>query len=177
MGARRYTEISTVVFEEGEIAIEIGAERGEGSTHYLSVFCDLHGVPFYSIDVVKRTPSTIVMDGAEWLEQNKDPIKFAYLDNYDYIYRHLLGTEHLKRQKEEYKALGMELTNKASQEAHLQQSQLIHEKAPIGAVIVLDDTWFKAKYRGKGGTAVPWLVEHGWEPSKHAQCVVLRRMK
>ncbi|KKS77897.1 MAG: hypothetical protein UV74_C0002G0025 [Candidatus Woesebacteria bacterium GW2011_GWB1_43_14] len=121
MVAQGYTIINNIDFEPGEVVIEIGSERGEGST--------------------------------------------GYLDNFDWTYE---GTENIPRVRRcvaKYKELGVDLNNTDSQKAHLQQSVLVSDYVAKNGVILFDDTWQPSEgvFSGKGGTAVPWLLSHGFE--------------
>lgn len=163
MGARAYHKIEHVTFNAGEIAVEIGAERGEGSTAYLTEYCAERGIPFYSVDIAPQLPQTIKMDGAEWLRNNKETIKFAYLDNFDYIFDEIANEPWLLDQVKQYADMGIDMNNDNSKAAHLEQAQLVHRNSTAGTVILIDDTWLQGGYNGKGGTAVPWLLDNGWE--------------
>lgn len=80
------------------VIVEIGSERGEGSTAYFSKLAQSYGVPFHTVDILdhaqqKVADSTInwhVCDGATWC-RNEYPkinkkISVLYLDNFDLVY-------------------------------------------------------------------------------------------
>jgi len=92
-------------------------------------------------------------------------VKFAYLDNFDWAWESW-GENHptAEHLKSIYANLGLELSNANSQKAHLEQAQLVEQHAAPGCVVLLDDTWGRpnGSWAGKGGTAVPWLLENGY---------------
>ena len=146
---------------DGELAIEIGSDRGEGSTQWLREYCINNGIEFVSIDIDPLLDYVVKMDGLEWLKQNKKPIKFAYLDNADYIYDHLKGTEHLKEQAERYEKLGIELSNTASKRTHAEQVKRVIRNSSVGTVIAIDDTWMSDRAEGTG--ALAHILLKKWE--------------
>lgn len=160
MGARAYNLINLCQFKKGETAIEIGSERGEGSTEYLKEYCTDRNIPFYSVDIDPQVEGVIKSDGADWLRSFNNPIKYAYLDNFDYIFKDVEKEWWIKDQVEHYKKLGVEMTNENSEKAHLEQARLIHDLSVYNALIVIDDTW--GSYEGKGARAVPFLLKNGW---------------
>jgi hypothetical protein len=113
--------------------VEIGADRGEGSTGVLWAFCRQRGIPFYSVDfdpaVAKQAHDRSgahvwVMRGEDFLVNafpRDQRIRFAYLDNFDWIPR-LQGAEDLdfvREQIDRYAALDVAMTNEACQLAHI----------------------------------------------------------
>lgn len=184
MGARAYKLIERANLKETHIVVEVGADRGEGSTPYLRSYCKERGIDFISIDIdPERTEADVIGDGLLWLGTNDRKIDFAYLDNYDYIYEEIQGQPWVVDQVNRYRELGLKLHNEASKKAHLNQTLLIHRWSVLGSLIVFDDTWAdRAGYHGKGGYAVPWLLQHGWRVElaygeKWDGFFALRRMK
>lgn len=161
MGARAYVAVDDVTFRPGEVAVEIGSERGEGSTAYIR-----DAMPrFYSVDIDPAEPAGVIrMDGAKFLTALDRPIKFAYLDSFDWIPAGLEDEPWIHEQVRDYAARGVTMSNVNCQAAHLEQARMVAAKAAPGCVIVIDDTFSTAGgFSGKGGTAVPWLLAHGYE--------------
>jgi hypothetical protein len=179
MGATAYRLIEQIRFLPGECVVELGSERGEGSTYYFVEHCGSHGIPFYTIDPDKNeayaTAAQIApnqaycMTGERFLAEVFPTfdlkIKFAYLDNFDWAWESW-GDNHpsFEYLKSIYSNFGLEFSNRNSQKAHLEQAQLVDRHAAPGCVILIDDTWGRpdGAWSGKGGTAVPWLLGHGY---------------
>ncbi len=175
---RSIVQCATVL--QGSV-VEIGSERGEGSTAFLSNVCKQLGLKFYSVDFeqeaylkAKGTPNTIAVQstGEEFLKNfpKNEKICYAYLDNYDWDYVDnydwdVMGPEHTKKQKKRYELYGLTLSNKNSQKAHLDQTILISQLAADKCIISFDDTFYDDELKcvsGKGGTAHDWLTGEGW---------------
>jgi hypothetical protein len=183
MGARAYNLINEVIehYKEG-IVLEIGMERGEGSTTFFNHFCQIKGIEFYSVDfdpntfqIVKEMKLDwtvpICMSGEkflfEYFPELKKKIFFAYLDNFDYIFPHIRGHEQIIKQQSRYKEFGFEMdeNNHNSHRAHLIQAFLIDlDFAAEPCYFLLDDTWRKGDvWYGKGATAVPYLLSRNYK--------------
>lgn len=166
MGARAYTRLAAYADRIHGAIVEIGAERGEGSTSFLSALARQLDTTFYSVDIA-RDP--FWMTGEQFLEHAYpsygEQIGLAYLDNFDWTYEGIKGMDWYPQQVAEYAALGLELTNENSQAAHLKQAQLIAQHASPDCLILFDDTWpvFGEFWDGKGGTAVLWLLDNGFQ--------------
>jgi len=162
MGARQYTIARDIQFKSGEVAVEIGAERGEGSTEYLR-----QTVPkLYSIDVMPTIEGVIKAKGEDWLTDfpKGEKIKFAYLDNFDYIPPGYENQGWIHAQQRDYATIGLEMNNGNSMATHLAQAKLVEANAAPFCEILIDDTFMEnGSYSGKGGTAVPWLLDNGYE--------------
>lgn len=171
MGEQRYDLIDN--FDLVGSVIEIGTDRGEGSTAYLLESCKKSGNKFYTIDFDIDTPSfpeanQHQMTGEEFFDNHfptDEKICFAYLDGFDWIYESEDGyippwiPEQIKR----YKTYGLEMNNKNSQLSHLVITKNVVKYAAEKCVIVFDDTFHTgSRYTGKGGTACPWLLEQKW---------------
>jgi hypothetical protein len=163
MGARAYVLIDEFEPLDGDSVVEIGSERGEGSTAYFRKYCEDKHLPFYSVDVDPLIENVIKSDGAEWLEAFEGTIGFAYLDNFDYIFEHIAGKEWVQRQIENYAKRGVTMNNENSERAHLEQAKHIARLSRIGTVVIFDDTWFDNGYHGKGAKAVPYLLGKGFQ--------------
>lgn len=164
MGARAFNLVGDMEFSDGDCVVEIGAERGEGSSKYLQGFCEDRGIPFFSVDIKPTRLGTLRMDGETFLKYFLGNIQFAYLDNYDYIFPGTKDAPWIKDQEAVYGSMGYELNNKESEEAHLVQAKMISRMAKIGSRILIDDTYRKGdEITGKGATAVPYLLNSGYK--------------
>lgn len=162
MGARAYTLIEDMKFRDGDCVVEIGAERGEGSTRYLQKFCKSKGIPFFSIDIKPTRLGTLRMSGEVFLKHFTANVRFAYLDNYDYIFPGVENAPWIKAQQRQYKRYGYNMNNDNSKQAHLDQALMICDMSDKGSRILLDDTYFDGEITGKGGWAVPTLLGLGY---------------
>lgn len=175
MGARAYTKIKDIGPMNG-VVIEIGSERGEGSTKFLSNFCLKNNLDFYSIDFEKEAyDRASIIEGVKAYNTTGEiflrvifpkfnhMISFAYLDGFDFI---LPGMREqiVRNQRKVYSSYGFNLSNNNSMKSHLLISELILQYASDKCYIIIDDTWFNGKnYKGKGGLAVPFLLENDFK--------------
>lgn len=160
--------------------LEVGSDRFEGSTAHFASICKELGVPFYSVDCepgaherAKSVPGTnaFLATGEAFLETEWPKINqstgsrfsFVFLDNFDFLIKSFKW-EWEGQTRQTYQNLGLELNNENSQKAHLAQAQLVQPWLEQDAIIGFDDTWQKpdGTFDGKGGTAVPWLLEQGY---------------
>ena len=181
MGASKYTLIEKVMpYYKGGVVLEIGMERGEGSTTYFNNFCKENNLDFYSVDFDpnQRTlllhldwATLITMTGEDFLlnhfKAKNQKVFFAYLDNFDYIFDHIKGHPQVTDQQVRYKAfnLDMDENNHNSHKAHLLQTVLIDvDFAAESCFFLFDDTWTaNEQWHGKGAMAVPYLLSRGYQ--------------
>lgn len=166
--------------------VEIGVDRGEGSTRFFADLCLDRGVDFYGVDVdadqINRAADNLKVDnrlpdhiklvharGEQFLE-HLDPnvkVSLAYLDNFDWDYW-LGGAEEsfVAGQKQRYRDLmNIEMTNLSSQQTHLLQAILLMRRMTENSIIVCDDTWYhphEGVFIGKCSAAVPFLLLQGY---------------
>lgn len=157
--------------------LEIGCWNiggGGGSTRFLSEFAAEKGLKFFSVDYNRehieknRSLKNVIfhnMMGEEFLATNQSKFGFVYLDNFDWTYKVIEGSQLQHRQLREYSQYDLELNNINSQKAHRTQSELLLKFVNASCVIVFDDTWcfLDGTFAGKGGTAVPFLIENGFK--------------
>lgn len=173
-----------LTYSSDDIIVEIGSERGEGSTKYLSDIAEQKGIDFYSIDVdaavINRVPDSkvkfeIVTSGHQWCKDilptiNKK-IKILYLDNFDWIYAGKENSLQVKQQIDEYALRGVEMNNDASAEEHRLQLYYAMPFLSDECLVIMDDTFYdinkKEKghspqdcYSGKCGTCISMLIEN-----------------
>lgn len=195
MGARKYTFAEKVIDilpenRDNLCIIEIGSERGEGSTTYFVNFAKEHHISFYTVDfdpIQSENAATICrsvelpvnveaksfcMKGEDFLANvfpslNKR-IVFLYLDNFDFIYDHIIGYQFVNDQICRYNELGTLMNNDVCKEVHLLQATLALPVMSTNSYILCDDTFRKNdKYDGKCGAAVPFLLQNGWDIVEH----------
>jgi hypothetical protein len=168
--------------------IEIGSERGEGSTLFLSNYCVKNNISFYTVDIddnsyndankicnniqIKNNQEiqAFHMTGESFLSnifpsKNKK-ILFMYLDNFDYIYDAIVEADFVKKQIEDYKNKGFEMNNENSKQAHLMQMKLAYPYMNNKSYVLFDDTYKRhnsSNWDGKGGYAVEFLFEKNWK--------------
>jgi len=170
VGSTGFNLVEHADLAHGGCILEIGSDRGEGSTLVLLAAARRHGVPFFSIDVKPDVsekaaviPGVAAVCGrgedvlADWGDRPEP--RFCWMDGYDWPY----SFADWAWQVAEYAQRGDPLTCEASQESHLAQAVLVHRLTSPGAIAVFDDTWATPSgWSGKGGTAVPWLTGAGW---------------
>ena len=168
--------------------IEIGLDRGEGSTGWFVDQCKKRKVNFVGIDMnpdqvnrskeslkgtAKTLPNHVTLvegKGEEWLLKNQKDVKisFAYLDNFDWDYW-LGGQEEtfVAAIKETYQELlDLPMTNINSQLTHLLQTIHLLPMLSKNCIVVCDDTWYhptEGIFIGKCSTAINLLLLHGFK--------------
>lgn len=88
---------------------------------------------------------------------------FAWLDGHDWPYDHHVGEPWLEAQRARYLARGQDYSKQASQASHLTIAELLAPWVAAGGAVAFDDTWIDGdRWDGKGGTAVPYLLNQGF---------------
>jgi hypothetical protein len=182
MGARSHHYIlKHLDVLEGSI-IEIGCGRGEGSTDfYAGLVVGITKFKHHAVDfdiqpyTVAKTyadqiPNSFAynMTGEEFLQtvfpQLQEKICYAYLDNFDFDYSPENPMPWIAEQKKRYAEYNLTMNNQNSKLAHLNQTKALLPFCADKCIIHLDDTWYTGvEWEGKGGTAVPYLLEHKWQ--------------
>lgn len=161
--------------------LEIGSDRGEGSTPILAQIALDYDKVLYSVDIdediiadnkVKYSDYPVKffhLSGEEFLDQNKD-LKFSLvcLDNFDWDWEPLKKYDNVQNQILYYKEKhNLEMNNLNSQKAHLLQSIKLTNLLSDQCIIVCDDTWFVEEqgiYYGKCSAAIPYLINLNFVP-------------
>jgi len=152
-----------------EVILEVGAERTEGSTTFLAGL----GVLVVVVDVdeaaLARVGNLLNVQTLHGLAEQvlvgwQTPIRFAWLDGHDWPYDGR-PEGHWDQQRAEYHARGQEYSKRASQASHGRIAELVAPAVAPGGVVAFDDTWRVAPstWDGKGGLAVPYLLDLGFE--------------
>ncbi len=163
--------------EKGKTVIEVGSTRDIGSTHYLADICTKNGMNLITIDPTESSYKSALdvlnkfnnpnlravnQTGEDYLRTyTENDICLAYLDGFDIV------TEHPHKQStiDAYKSVGIDLLkdgNRISAQVHLDATKSIYKNINKKAVLCFDDTWLENReWKGKGATAVPYLLKLG----------------
>jgi len=160
---------------DNDIILEIGSERGEGSTAFFDHYASQFEIPFYSVDVsdfaknnlthLKNT-NFVIDTGSSWTSKilpilNKK-IKILYLDNYDWTNP---GMEQ-ERIKDLYLENNIVWSNMGSQVEHLSQMINCIPYMSDQSIVICDDTPIvdhHQTYTGKCGAVIPYLLINKYE--------------
>lgn len=186
---------------EQDIIIEIGSDREAGSTKVLAQLAKNNAVQFITVDVDKQTtqraekiiheidPSFQAINdfGEKFLSSFDKPVKLIYLDAFD-----LPGDWHSPEVIDNYNQRNTELTLENCYKMHLDCVKKIHSRMPVGSFICFDDVnpvdpdgniLFKKvsgshmQWSGKGKTAIPFLLENGFQVIDNIRASILLRKK
>ena len=166
MGARAYRLLAEHEPDPGAV-VEVGSERGEGSTAWLDAWARSHRCRFYSADIDPDTHerARAITDGARLcpgatLIRRLALVSVAYLDGFDWTPDdpHFPIDGYIAR----YAELGYQLTNHNAQAAMLDEAYEVVARASPNCLVICDDTWRTGSgWDGKGGRAVPYLLGYG----------------
>jgi len=175
--------------------VEIGVDRGEGSTRFFADLAQQRGTHFYGVDadpdqIARATANLsagsslpdhitlVAAKGEDFLSNwnNTKPgekISLAYLDNFDWDY--WLGQQEepfVPIQKQHYREkMKVEMLNLNSQLTHLAQAMRILPLMADNSVIVCDDTWYHPNegiFIGKCSAVIPLLLVSGYALLHHS---------
>lgn len=169
---------------KGCICVEIGSTRenipGQGSTAEIAQECMAQGIHFITVDMdpenteaAKNTLIKISQDfeaindkGEDFLRGFQNKINFLYLDAFDIDHG-----KHSDKRKSRYREyLGLDISNEACYQMHLDCAKEAVRLMDVGGVIVFDDAWREGDgWGGKGHTAMPFLLKHGFEVVQETQ--------
>lgn len=159
------------------VFVEIGSDRGEGSTQWLDALAADYKTKLITVDISSKArshwegklPNTefVVQPGSDWADDfyvDGQGIAVLYLDNFDYIWDINDVRPAIKMQMAEYADQGIAMTNQACQTEHLKQLMLLYPCLTTGAVVAFDDTYcYNDCWIGKCGPAVVYLLACGWK--------------
>lgn len=173
--------------DEGDV-IEIGVDRGEGSTAFFIDIATQKGVNFVGVDAhpeqIENITKALEQDGKlpdnveivhekgevylhSILQQGRK-FSIVYLDNFDWDYWKGNGPDEgfVPGQRQMYQdVMNVEMSNMNSQLTHLIQAMNISSMLTPRAVVVCDDTWFEPRegiFIGKCSAALPFLLACGF---------------
>ena len=157
----------------GALMVEVGSERGHGSTLALAELCKANGFNFVTVDVdaaISADAGKIVRGvspgfeavcdyGEKFLETTDRTVHIAYLDAFDFYHPH-----HPEDRKAAYASRGTEITDDNAAAMHLACAKALKRCSPIGGYVCFDDILTDGpEWKGKGRDAIPWLMENGFE--------------
>lgn len=163
--------------------LEIGSDRGEGSTGVLASIAVSNNKILHSVDmnakIISRNSNKYKEQpvifyntkGEDFLDQHSH-LKFSIvlLDNFDWNWAPLEATEdYILEQMKEYETIyNLTMTNINSQQAHLVQALKLTNMLAKQCVVVCDDTFINRQgtYDGKCGAAIPYLLTLGFVAHK-----------
>ena len=187
---------------EKDIIIEIGSDREAGSTKILAQMAKTNAALFITVDVdeaTSRRAETIVKEidpffeavndyGEKFLADFSKPVKLIYLDAFD-----LPGDWHSEEVLENYNEREIDLTLENCYKMHYDSAKAIAANIPEGGFFCFDDVnpvdqkgnllfirvdRSHMEWSGKGKTAIPFLLENGFEVIDNIRaCVLLRKVK
>jgi hypothetical protein len=161
----------------GKLLVEIGTTRedvpGLGSTKILGELCRKYGMRMITVDMDEENTdrarrqmagsenmfSAVCSKGEDFLQNFSDKIDFIYLDAFDFEH-----PNHSDKRKSKYElVLGTTINNAACHKMHLDCAvEIIRLRTPL-TTIVFDDVWQEAGvWKGKGETAMPYLLLNGF---------------
>lgn len=170
------------------ILVEIGSDRGEGSTQWLDTLAAEYRKKLITVDVVSKAQSRwqqhlhhtefVINDGATWAKEfahSACDIDLLYLDNFDYIWDISEVRPAIKMQMQEYSDRGIAMTNQQCQVQHLAQLLALYPLLAPNAMVMFDDTYcYNDCWIGKCGPAVVYLMARGWHVvSQSLDCGVI----
>lgn len=180
VGTTGYTLARDLTYPDHAVLLEVGIERDTanhvgGSTTFLSRV----GPPLHVIDVDPRQVDwagelgnvTAHLGLAEDVLRSWTlPLGCCWLDGHDWPYEHAPpGT--WDAQEREYRARGQDYSRAASRASHLRVAELVEPHVVAGGLVIFDDTWALPSvldptpgpgWSGKGGAAVPYLLDRGF---------------
>lgn len=183
MGRQPYKMLETfsnLKVNQNNIVLEIGSERGEGSSLFLYNWATKNNIDFFSIDVLDSAKKEFVNFNANFIVASaghiwcKDElpklrklIKILYLDNFDWTDVNNLKYDWLHELINSYKERGVIMNNQNSQEEHRLQALYCIPFMDEQSIVFFDDTWKShitpSGYDGKSGTAIPLFIEAGYK--------------
>lgn len=179
--------------ERAYTLVEVGTTRedipGQGSTLLLAELCQKIGVEFITVDMDPNNSllakslfasrginaQAVNQKGEDFLRDFQGNLDFAFLDAYDFDH----GMHSDLRQARYKKYLGAAIDEQECHKMHLDCAKSIVEKLSKDGVICIDDTWTdeKGNWAAKGTTAVPFLLNNGFEILDARNRAVLMKRK
>jgi hypothetical protein len=177
VGFKPYTELENInlTVDQNNVVVEIGSEQGEGSSVWLYNWAKQHNIEFYSVDVEhsKRERTypeinwVVTSSGSDWCKNvlpglNKK-IKVLYLDNFDWTWEPENIPGWMQGQIDSYAQRGVTMNNQNCQEEHRLQVEYCLPYLDEQSVVIMDDTFYYDYWDGKCATAIPLLLQNGFE--------------
>ena len=172
--------------DSSNCVVEIGSERGEGSTAYLRDWAAGRGMDFHTVDVTDTAQTHFANDpafggvgrinfhtvdaGHAWCRDTLPGlgrrIAVLYLDNFDWIWAGSEDKPGDQEQIADYARRGVVMNNENSQEEHRLQTLYCLPCMAAQSIIIIDDTFPDRRsptgWSGKCGTAMPLILAAGY---------------
>jgi hypothetical protein len=181
--------------ESNSLCVEIGSDRGSGSTQYLQQLAnDTLGNSFITIDIdpihLDSKIRAATMTGEQWVVQHlpdeNKKIGLVFLDGSDWIEQPILvrngsASPDVYNMIGEYHRKGSELNNINTTIAHTKQILGMLPYMQMKCAVLLGDTKFNFasdSFSGKGAAAVYILLSEGFcilSASRNSNCVLMAR--
>lgn len=170
--------ISTI--EPNSVFVEIGSDRGEGSTQYLADLAQTYGTILCTVDIDNHAQQTIqhqhikffVEPGSSWVKNTwpdvAKKISLLHLDNFDWIWDINDIPPWIAHQIIKYQTkFNIEMTNEHCQQEHLEQLLGLVPWLADECLVLMDDTFLhNGGWTGKCGPGVVYLKTHGFRVVK-----------
>ena len=164
----------------GEVIVEIGSDRWEGSSAYFADLANTHDMKFITVDLdpgaelrLRRTVQPehthlvefVQGEGTTWTKQYQGPsIKVLYLDNFDWDWQTNRNQSMIQEQISWYKDQGIVMNNINCQTAHITQMVNLLPHMSDRCIVCIDDTYeYNGVFIGKGGAVLPYLLGQHFE--------------
>lgn len=163
-----------------DVFVEIGSDRGEGSTRTFSDIAQRNQTVVHTVDINSYPKEWCEKHGftqgivwhqaigSEWAKNvfptlNKK-IVCLYLDNFDYNYNTVrIDPMILEQQKQYREEFGIEMTNENCLVEHMKQMIALLPYMSEHSIVICDDTYdSNGCWIGKGGPIVTFLQAHGY---------------
>jgi hypothetical protein len=156
--------------------VEIGSERGEGSTINLLARAQKFNIKLHTVDISGycnqqlQDPELIchIAIGSEWTKNYAQTvgkkISLIHLDNFDWIWNPYDVDTFIQVQIEDYKnKFGMLMNNQRCQQEHFAQVLDLLPWFADDCLVAMDDTFLdRGSWSGKCGPAVTYLLLNGF---------------
>ena len=158
------------------VFVEIGSDRGEGSTHTMDELAQQHNTRLITVDISSKAQSRlshtltntdfVVASGSVWARDFANThtnIAVLYLDNFDYIWDIDSVSAAIRQQMHDYAGQVIVMSNQNCQIEHMRQMVALTPLLSSDAVVAFDDTYcVNDCWIGKCGPAVVYLLSLGW---------------
>ncbi len=188
--------------KDGEYVIEIGSDRDAGSTYHIAKLADRYGLNFITVDIdinataragrilqkINKVFRAVNDFGEKYLREFAGPIRLLYLDAFD-----IPGDWHSEKVIESYRDRNLQITLENCHRMHYECAVSISGKMAVGGFVCFDDvnpidasgnlifdrvSPNYRKWSGKGATAIPFLIENGFEVIDNRRaCALLKKIK
>ena len=188
MGSRPYlilgdSHLPELQSDGSNCVVEIGSERGEGSTAHLRDWAAAGGMDFHTVDVTLEAQRRfvghpgvgginfhVVDSGHAWCRDTLPGlgrrIAVLYLDNFDWTWAGSEDEPWIHEQIADYARRGVVMNNENSQEEHRLQTLYCLPYMAAQSIIIMDDTFPDRRsptgWGGKCGTAMPLILAAGY---------------